>query len=395
MSLFQLFRERIGTPDSFMYDIIFFLVRLWQRRKMRIVIDDAPLRTLSGPYVLLSNHESFFDFYYISQMKHPRRPTYLVNEYYCTRPILKTMAKRAGILSKKLFTKDLSAPVGILRSIRMGYPVVIFPEGRLSPDGRSNPIVEKGAAFYKKLGCDLVLVKIDGAYFASPKWRKRSYRSTISIKVKRVITKEELRSIPDKELETVISSALANNASSCTLNRYSQRKKAKGLETLLYRCADCGTLYSTRSVGCELYCSECGMRHRLNEQYHFSDSIGTIAGYYDRIAQWEKAELDVFSLHASVRAKIFGAEGGHVRTEKGECMLKPEGFSYQSEGKSFFVPMDKLPALAFSCGKEFELYLNGELHYFYPLETPQQVARWALLVDLMSAEREELSDNEA
>ncbi|MCR4607468.1 MAG: hypothetical protein K5771_07070, partial [Oscillospiraceae bacterium] len=65
----------------------------------------------------------------------------------------------------------------------------------------------------------------------------------------------------------------------------------------------------------------------------------------------------------------------------------PEAFSYCSDNTAFSIPTGKLPALAFSCGKEFELYHEGELYYFYPTENRQQVARWALLTDLMAERR--------
>ena len=35
-----------------------------------------------------------------------------------------------------------------------------------------------------------------------------------------------------------------------------------------------------------------------------------------------------------------------------------------------------LRAAAFSCGEEFELYHENELHYFYPKENRRQAARW-------------------
>ena len=63
--IFRRLRERDGTPRSWMYSLIFLIVRLWQGKRQRVVIDDAPLRSLTGPYILLANHESFFDFYYI------------------------------------------------------------------------------------------------------------------------------------------------------------------------------------------------------------------------------------------------------------------------------------------------------------------------------------------
>ena len=381
------FRESDGTPDSPMYDVIFFLVRLWHGRRPRPLIEDSLLREARTPYILLANHESFFDFYYIHQMEHPRRPTFLVNEYYCTRPILKTMAKKAGILSKKLFTPDMSSSVSILRAIRRGIPVVLFPEGRLSPDGRSNPIVEQGGAFYKKLDADIVLVKIRGAYFSKPKWRRRRFRSPVNVTVTEVIKKETLRSMTAAELDRRIASALYSDASDNEDALYPQRNKAPGLENLLYRCIDCGGLYTTVGRGNELRCAACGSVHTLDASYRFTGEPRTISAWYDRIREREKAELDALRLQAAVRTKIFGANGGPVRWEEGMCELTPAAFTYRSSDRSFTIPTDALPALAFSCGAEFELYHEGELHYFYPVENRRQVARWALAVDLLAAER--------
>ncbi|MCR5665080.1 MAG: 1-acyl-sn-glycerol-3-phosphate acyltransferase [Oscillospiraceae bacterium] len=392
------FKEAEGTPDSLSYAFLFFVCRLWQGKRQRVEIDDARLREVKAPYILLSNHESFFDFFYISQMAHPRNPSYLVNEYYCTRPILRQLAKRAGIVPKKLFTRDVGTAAGILRTVRKGFPIVIFPEGRLSPDGRSNPIVEKGGAFYRRLGLDLVLVKIDGAYFAGPKWRRRSYRSTVRVSAERVITAAELRTMTPEEIDRAIEESLYNDASAQPRNRYRQRDRAEGLENLLYRCADCGALYTTRTHGDTLCCTACGAAHRMDESCRFEGEIASIPAYYDRIRALEEPELDSFSLRAPVRVTVYGANGGPKRHGRGECFLTPEGFRFRSEELEFEIPAEKLPALAFSCGREFELYHDGELHYFYPTEQPQQVARWALLTDMLAgrrAEERERSDEKA
>ncbi len=376
-----------GTPDSWMYALIFFLVRIWLGRRQRVRIDDGLLREVGAPYVLLANHESFEDFYYVSRMAHPRDPSYLVNEYYCTRPILRTMAARGGILSKKLFTPDMAAPLGILRMIRRGFPVVIFPEGRLSPDGRSNPIVESGAALYRRMKTTLVLLRIDGAYYAHPKWRRKTFRSEIRLSVRRVIRPEELADLTDEQLDEIIRAELSNDASAGLSGPYPEGDRAAGLEGLLYRCVDCGAPYRTEGVGNELICRACGSRRRLDEHYRFTGEPGTIGACYDAIRRMEARQLDTLSLRADVRTKIFGAKGGPVRREEGVCTLDTRAFRYRSDTEDFEIPLEKLPALAFSCGEEFELYHGGELHYFYPKEDPVQAARWALAVDLLAERR--------
>ena len=79
---------------------------------------------------------------------------------------------------------------------------------------------------------------------------------------------------------------------------------------------------------------------------------------------------------------IHGAEGGPSREEMGFCTFDKDAFTYSSGSVTFSIAADKIPALAFSCGEEFELYYNGEQYYFYPVENRRQVARWGLAADL-------------
>ena len=381
-----------STPDSPVYTTLFCITRLWQGISPRLTIHDERLKEAELPYVMLVNHASFFDFNYIHHLAHHRNPAYLVNEFYCSRPILKKLRKMAGILPKKLFYPDMAAPIGIFRTLRSGYPGVIFPEGRVSPDSRSNPIVEEGAAFYKQLKADLVLVRIRGAYFAGPKWRRRHYhrRAQVVVQVERVLKQKELNAMSDAELNQLISDTLYQDDTQDLLCTYPQRNKARGLEKLLYRCPDCGALYTTESHGNTLRCIACGSEYTLNEQYRFNsvgDTPDSIPGWYDRIREMELAELAEVHLETPVHTVIYGANGGKKRREKGVCTLTPKAFSYHSDKTDFTIPAETLPALEYTCGKEFELYYNNELHRFYPDEQGVQAARWALIVDLLSAQR--------
>ena len=381
------FKGTDNTPDSFMYSLVFSIVRIWHGSKQKISVDDSLLEGVKAPYILLCNHESFFDFYYISKLNHPRNPAYVVNAFYCIRPVLRWIAKGSGMIAKKLFTPDSACVLKIMKTVRSGFPVVIFPEGRLSPDGRSNPLV-KGARLYKKLGCPLVLTKIDGAYLSNPKWRGRRFCSNINISVQRVIEADELQALEDEELEMIIKDTLYNDAWQSNNTLFLQPDKARGLENLLYRCPDCNGLYTTRSFGNTITCTSCKASHTLDNRYRFKDAPWTVSEWYDRIKDAERKELDCTTLSAKVNTRIFSEDGG-LRKEKGECVLNKDGFSYKSDSMEFSLGLDMLPALAFSCAKEFELYHGKDLCYFYPEENPQQVARWALIVDILNERKDE------
>ena len=376
----------VENMESPAYGAVISFFSLIHGKKQKVLIDDSLLETASSPYIMLSNHESFFDFLYLYKLNHPKNPSFIVNEYYCTRPIARHVPLGCSIIPKKLFVTEMRTPLSIMRNIKKGVPVVLFPEGRLSPDGRSNTFLP-GAALYKKIGVALVLVKITGAYFANPKWRKKRFLSDIKVKVQRIIKKDELQNMSVDELENVIASTLFNDASENENRLFPQRNKAEGLENILYRCIDCGSLYTTKGIGNDLVCTSCGAKHSLNDHYCFTKEPYTISGYYDRMKALEEEDLDKLNLSAKVKTKVFAENGKVIKKESGECTLTPQGLSYKSDTEDFMVRMEDMPALAFSCATEFEVYHNGNLFYFYPEDYPQQTARWALLVDMFAERR--------
>ena len=371
------------TPDSLFFDIFFMVAKLLQFGKKRPLVGDDLIITADVPYLILANHESRIDYFYLYYLSNLKSPAYIFSKIHSIDPIFRIFQKHCGFIPKKLLSDDPEADAKTERIVKMGFPVVMFPEERTSPDGRTNPIYENIGAYCKKLDVDLVLVRITGSYYAHPMWRRRAYSSDVKVTVDSVIKRKEIASMTDKELDSVIKETLYNDVSLCNNVTYRQRGKAKGLERILYRCADCGELYKTVGRGNELKCLSCGAVHTLDNKYHFTDNIGSIPGYYEAIRKLEEKELDSLCLNAKVRTRIFNENGIMSKTGNGECTLDKNGFRFRSDSEEFSIPVEELRPLAFACGKRFELYHEGKLHFFYPKEDPVQVARWTLIVDML------------
>ena len=381
------------TPDSLFFDIFFTVVKVFMFGKKKPVIKDEFLNNAELPYLILSNHESALDFSYIYHMPQAKNPSFVFNKYYCDKPLFRLVKKHCGFIPVKLFSKDKESGDNVRKMLERGYPVIMYPEGRLSPDGRTNPIVDKKGAYYKDLGVDIVLVKSDGGYYARPKWRRRTYSSEVNISVKRVLKKDEIAAMSADELDRIIEETLYTDASLREKNVYRQKDKAAGLEKILYRCADCGALYKTVGKGNELKCTACGKVHVLNNSYHFTDEPGSIPSYYDAIRRMEEKEIDSLLLVTEVSTKVFNEKGKVTKKESGICTLNRHSFRYSSDSVDFTIPIEKIPALAFTCGKRFELYHDNKLHFFSPKEDPVQVARWALVTDILTSRRNKGSED--
>ena len=379
------FKENDKTPDSVLYTAFFKFVHFFRKNSQRLHFENRELlSTTEGPCIYLCNHPSMFDFYYVKQFLGDINASIVSNKYYMTRPVIRKLHKKAGFISKKLFSTDLETIGGLIKMTRAGYSCVIFPEGRMSLDGTHNPIIENGGGLYKKLGVNVVILKIKGAYFSKPKWRDAFYKSDIYVSAERVISKDEAKDYTPNELDSIIADTLKYDDSAMPLNAYKKKNKAKGLEQVLYRCADCGGLYTTKSEGDDIICEKCGAMHTLDEKYRFnSDKIKTIHDYYEMIKEAERKELDNVKLEAAVNTKIFDINGKCRKKERGFCTLDKNEFSYKSDSVEFCISIEKLRALPFSVGEEFELYYKDEQYYFYPTENRRQVTRWGLIADII------------
>ena len=81
------------------------------------------------------------------------------------------------------------------------------------PDTKSaaNRITEKGGDFYKSLGVDIVLTRVNGAFYEKPKWRKKRYHTPVTITVAGVISKEQAASMSSEELDKMITDTIRND----------------------------------------------------------------------------------------------------------------------------------------------------------------------------------------
>lgn len=378
------FKENDKTPDSVLYTVFFKGAHFLCGNRKTLHFENQELIPTEKPCIILCNHPSAFDVYYAKRFLGDMNPAVVVNKYYATRPILRKLYKKAGFITKKLFSTDIETIGGLIKMTRAGYSALIFPEGRMSVDGSSYPITENGGGLYKKLNVDILLLKIRGAYYSKPKWRKAFYKSDIYVSAERFISKEEAQVYTPEELDRIISDTLEFDETEKPSAVYKKKNKAKGLERVLYRCADCGELYATQGEGECLVCTKCGAVHKLNNQYFFeSGEYKTIHGYYEKIKELERKDLDKLILEADVNTKIFDFSGKCRKKERGHCTLDKNEFTYKSDSVEFCISMEKLHAIPFSVDSEFELYYKDEQYYFYPEQNRRQVARWGLISDII------------
>lgn len=395
------YKELVGTPDSFYYYVLYTVFHIIVTGKVNATFDRGDIDKIKGPYILLSNHGSFFDVYFLSRLAHKHRFSFILNKYYFKSKPANYLLGKIGAIPKKLFSPDSETIKRILRSIKLGYPVLMCPEGRLSIDGTNYQIRNETGKLVKQLKVPVVIVTINGAYPTNPKWRHHRIRGRIHTSVKKIITKEEIEKLTVDEINKIINENIAYNDFEYAKEHnitYKGKNKAKNLESVLYHCPKCKKDYTLYSNNNTFGCNECGFKVEILDDYSFTENelgFKNIHDWYEAIVEYEKPKIEnnEINLSCNVRVKKY-----NIKSKKndedgfGVCKLTNEGFSFEGKLKEdvkFFLDFNTLKGLPFSAGEQFECYYNDELYYFYPLENNLQVCRWALIIDEIIREREE------
>lgn len=132
----KLARKHVKKPPAVIYLLLINVWRLLFNKKLgvRFTFKARPSED-KNPYILISNHASRVDYLYTAPAVLPHRLNYVVgyNEFFRSHlyPIFSLMQ----VIPKRNFTPDLHAIKEIIRIIRMGGHICIFPEGMSSISG--------------------------------------------------------------------------------------------------------------------------------------------------------------------------------------------------------------------------------------------------------------------
>lgn len=382
---------RKKTPRSRVFLFMLYLFKILSKNKPKI--DKSASIELEGPFIILSNHPSFFDGYYLTQTVYPIRPAFVLNRYYFKDVKGRFIFNRMGVIPKKLFSPDVETIKKAIRTIKSGYSIYMCPEGRLSVDGTNYLVNFETAKFIKQMKVPVIMVRINGAYLASPKWRKNQYKTTVSTEISRVISKEELLEKTPEQLSQIINEAIKFNDFEYARKEglvFKSDNKACGLENILYYCPECGAIHQMTTHGNCISCKNCDFKLFINEDYWFEENkynISNIHEYYELIKRYERENIkNGLNLKTEVTVKKYNFNNSKLNEiGKGVCYLSNEGFTFEGDLKvgKFSHTFKTLHGLAFTAGEEFECYYENELYYFYPVKDKSLCAQWALIVDEM------------
>ncbi len=341
------------------------------------------------PSIVLCNHGSFIDFYYAAKLIGASGPNFIAARLYFYHKWLGRLLRNLGAFPKSMFATDLESVKNCMKVLKDGGVLAMMPEARLSTVGKFEDIQETTYSFLKKSAVPIYTIKINGDYFADPKWGKGFRKgSLVEAELDILFTAEQVSAMTVSEIEAGVEERLYYNEFEWLSTRpqvkYRSKRMAEGLENILTTCPVCGGKFVITTKGDEVFCEKCGRLTSQDGRYSFEKDFkfSNFAEWYE----WQKGVLETeilsnpdYSLTAKVELYLPSSDGKKLTRFAGNgiCTLDRNGLKYEGtrDGEEYnaHFSIERVYRLLFGAGENFEIYNGSEILYFVPEEKRSSV----------------------
>lgn len=304
-------------------------------RRFHLKIHKKGMKGLKPPYLVISTHQGFSDYYIAPLALFPHRANY-VSDMEGFAAFGKWLYRNGGCIGKRRYVPDVSVMKNIRYSLfHLKQPVVLFPESRHSNVGTTAQIPKNMGRLIKHLGVPVVILSVHGSYLANPFWDEEHTRKTrMEATLEYLYSSEEIQKLSPFEIQQKVEEKLTYDEYRWQWEQkieIKDQKRAEGLQKPLYQCLDCCKQHTMKSSGSILYCDVCGSRWKLDTYGRLVDTHGQtvhIPNWYE----WERQqviqeiEAGTYGLDVEVEVEALPNEKGFVKLGKGRLTHDTEKY---------------------------------------------------------------------
>ncbi len=380
---------------------------IWLLSKIMLIgkkykVEKINMEGLKPPYMLLSNHMYFIDFELCAMGTFPHRVNNVVSiDGYYRRPWLMELI---GAICTRKYTTDLHLVRSIMKVLRRGDILCMYPEARYSPAGVTSYMPDSLGTLIKRAGVPVVAVVHHGNYLHSPFWNFRQKRKVpLHTTMTKILTPEQIKQMSSGEIMDVLKRALEYNEYRYQLEqgiRITEPYRAEGLHKILYQCPHCMTESKMDSEGSEIFCRECGKRWVLGEDGVLTATEGEtefphvpdwfawereqVRGQIERGEYRFEDQVEVYSLPRTWRFERLGCAKITHTIEDGfvlEGHYRGEDYRIQRlpiQTNSLHIEYDYCYIKPLDC---FDISTEDDSFYCYPLTRQNVVTKLAFATE--------------
>lgn len=238
-------------------------------RQFGLKIQKKNMENFKPPYLVISTHQGFSDYYITPLALFPHRANY-VSDMEGFAAFGEWLYRAIGCIGKRRYVPDVSVVKNMKQALDGGQSVVVYPESRHCNVGTTSYIPSNMGKLVKMMQVPLVILAAHGSYLANPFWDEEHTRKVpMEATLEGVYTAEEVAKLSAEQIQQTIEEKLQYDEYAWQQAKgivISDKNRAEGLHKVLYQCKACGEEFTMRSGGSRLWCEKCGAQWELTEQ---------------------------------------------------------------------------------------------------------------------------------
>lgn len=354
---------------------------------------------VKGPYILLCNHNSFFDFKVATRTFFPRRANYIVAvDGFINR---ENIMRNVGCLGKRKFVSDPSIVRQLKYSLEVNKSIaVIYPEARYSLIGTTAILPESLGKLIKMFKYPVVTLISHGHHLHEPVWNLIKRRVPMKSVMTYLFSKEDLANLSIDEINLKLKETFYYNDYEYQLKNHILIKgnnRAKNLHKVLYRCPHCLTDFTMKSENNNLYCEKCNHSYYVDESNRLNETTGeTIFSFIPDWFEWQREVVkneiakDEYNIECEVNIDSLPNSTGYYRLGLGKLIHNKNGFLLTAnfEGEKFKIHKPVLSNYGvhveydyFGKGDCVSFSTNNDTYYLFPTNKNFSVTKYHFAVE--------------
>lgn len=365
------------TGGDVFYSLLKSPVRTYLSWLFNIHVESNPLKDLKEPYLLLGNHVTNED-PIISSVFANRLVRYIAgdaNQDHWLKRILLAMLESIPFAKN---TGDAKSIRALVRHVRAGRPVGLYPEGGRNWDGATDKLVPSTGKLIKLLKVPVYGVIFKGGYLSRPRWAAFPRRGKLVMEIKELFGRDVIARKTPEELQAMLEEKLDHNDYAWQRAQrvpFKGKRLAEHIERLLYVCSHCNAVNSIQSSGDIFSCTACNSQYSIN-------IYGEILGckeFSDTASwnQWQRKQLpgiiaegfQFVNEDLPLGKKEVGRKTWH--RDSGRLVFTPESLNFSGKKGTETIPLADISGhsitfkdvVEFYCGKvKYRLRFDPRRH---------------------------------
>jgi len=240
-----------------------------------------------GGCLVLCNHQSFEDVKMLEKAILPRTSFYISSiDEFCDKEFI---MRRLGCIPKKVHFTDLALVRNLVRLLKKGNMVSIYPEATYSFAGVPNTIDQGLGKLAKMAGVPVYLMMNHGNYLYAPRWNVVPANKEVPLRadVTQLVDENEVKTLSADEIQERINKAFVYDEYEYQRENnihIKSKTKCKMIERILYRCPHCNSEMQMFGEGNHIHCKHCGVDYEMDELGILKNLNGETK--FDSVSKW-------------------------------------------------------------------------------------------------------------